>query len=124
MWERDGQKLIELAGQIGLEASSMTGLIDRMERAKLVKRQADPADRRVWRIQLTEKGKGIQPKITEVFAEAHARLTRGIPLGELAVVRKALGRFIENSGYLKGAQPPPSRIKAGLRRASKSGCAP
>ncbi len=105
LWIKDGQKLSELAQQIGLEASSMTGLIDRMERAKLVKRQSDPADRRVWRIHLTEKGQGIQRKIAGLFEEAHERLTRGIPLGELSVVRKSLGKFIENSGYLKGTQP-------------------
>ena len=58
----------------------------------------------MWRIHLTEKGKGIQPKIVEVFDEAHQRLTRGIPLGELAVVKKSLRAFIENSGFIKGAR--------------------
>ncbi len=99
LWEKDGQKLGELGGRIGLEASSMTGLIDRMERAKLVVRRSDPKDRRVWRVELTDKGRGLQGRVSAVFEEAYLTLTEGIPLGELAVVKKALLKFVENSGY-------------------------
>jgi len=74
----------------------MTGLIDRMERAKLV-------NRRVWRIELTDRGKRLQPRISAVFEEAYLTLTEGILLGELAVAKKVLVKFIENSGYLKGS---------------------
>lgn len=88
----------ELASEIGLEASSMTGLIDRMEKANLVKRQADPGDRRVWRIQLTKKGKSIQPSVSLILEETYQDLTRGISASELEATRRGLKKMIENSG--------------------------
>jgi len=99
LWEKDGQSLTELGNLIGLEASSMTGLIDRMEKANLVKRQADPRDRRVWRIQLTKKGAAIQPIVSEVIKESSGTLTRGISDQNLETTKRSLLKFIENSGY-------------------------
>jgi DNA-binding MarR family transcriptional regulator len=98
LWEQDGQSLSELASEIGLEASSMTGLIDRMEKAKLVRRQSDPSDRRVWRVQLTRKGQCIQPKVSAILEESYKDLTRGIGASELEVIRRGLKKMIENSG--------------------------
>lgn len=99
LWEQDSQTLTELANEIGLEASSMTGLIDRMEKASLVKRQSDPRDRRVWRIELTDKGRGIQPGVSRVMADSYEDLTRGISSREMDMIMSGLLKFIDNSGY-------------------------
>jgi len=99
LWEEDGQSLRQLAQGIGLEASSMTGLIDRMERSKLVKRRSDPRDRRVWRIQLTDKGKSIQGAVSEILEDTYKTLTRGISAPDLAATKRGLVKFIENTGY-------------------------
>jgi len=98
LWEKDAQTLSELGGRIGLEASSMTGLIDRMEKAKLVSRKSDPRDRRVWRVSLTEKGRMLQPQISAIFEQAYQDLTKGIALEELVVVKNSLKKFIKNTG--------------------------
>ena len=52
----DGQKPSELAEEVQLDASSMTGLLDRTEKANLIRRMRDPADRRALRIYLTPQG--------------------------------------------------------------------
>ncbi len=57
LWKEDGLKVVELGRRSGLEASTMTGLIDRMEHDGLVERRDDATDRRVQRINLTEKGR-------------------------------------------------------------------
>ena len=44
--EEDGQRACELAERVCLDASSLTGLVDRTERAGLVERRSDPEDRR------------------------------------------------------------------------------
>ena len=63
----DGMKIIDLGRCAGLEPSSMTGLIDRMERAGLVKREDDIHDRRVCRICLTQKGLSIRSDVIKII---------------------------------------------------------
>jgi DNA-binding MarR family transcriptional regulator len=63
LWEENGLKVIDLGRSAGLEPSTMTGLLDRMERDGLVERCADPADRRVQRIHLTTEGRSVRPAV-------------------------------------------------------------
>ena len=63
LWREDGLKMIDLGRRAGLEPSTMTGLLDRMERDGLVERRPDPADRRVLKIFLTATGAGIRETV-------------------------------------------------------------
>ncbi|HCA88147.1 MAG TPA: MarR family transcriptional regulator [Streptomyces sp.] len=45
-----------LAGQLGCDASNITGLVDRLEAHGLVSRHLDPADRRIKNVVATEQG--------------------------------------------------------------------
>ena len=49
----------ELAHRAGLAPSSVTALLDRMERAGLVRRTVQPADRRSQQITLTDRGRQV-----------------------------------------------------------------
>jgi DNA-binding MarR family transcriptional regulator len=53
----DGQKPRDLAEQVCLDASSLTGLLDRTEKSGLIERRPDPDDRRALRIHLTDAGR-------------------------------------------------------------------
>src|SRR5215831_19509075 len=46
LWEQDGVHVKDLAHQLCLDSSSLTGHLDRLERSALVVRQDDPDDRR------------------------------------------------------------------------------
>ena len=52
---KDGMRLTELGRCAGLEPSTITGLVDRMERDGLVSRKNVPNDRRAQKATLTEK---------------------------------------------------------------------
>ena len=56
---QDGLTLGELSEKMGLSASTITGLVDRLERDNYVRRMRDGADRRVVRIFFTSEGKQI-----------------------------------------------------------------
>ena len=49
----------ELAGRLGLTRSGTSRLVAGMERQKLLRREADRRDRRVYRLHLTAKGKRL-----------------------------------------------------------------
>lgn len=51
--------MLQLARYLGLDKSSMTGLINRAERRKLVERSASPHDGRVINVKVTAEGQEI-----------------------------------------------------------------
>jgi DNA-binding MarR family transcriptional regulator len=57
--EKDGTPLTILSRRLLVTAGNLTGIIDRMEKLDLVKRIPDSKDRRVTRVQLTEKGRQL-----------------------------------------------------------------
>lgn len=62
----------EIAGYLLLQSHSAVGLVDRAEAAGVVRRQPDPADGRVVRVQLTEKGDQLVTGLTRAhLAELH-----------------------------------------------------
>ncbi len=96
LWEQDGLQASKLGKKAGLEPSSMTGMIDRMERDGLIERQSDPDDRRALRIFLTENGRTAQTIITKVVDEALTSMFKGISDQEMETTKKVLKKFIEN----------------------------
>lgn len=53
--ERDGMNLKDLSQQVGLAHSTVSGIVDRLEREGFVQRQPDAQDRRFTKIFLSEK---------------------------------------------------------------------
>ena len=61
--EIDDLSLSELGRRIAAQNSTVTGIVDRMERDGLVTRERSEEDRRVWRIRPTERGQKIARSI-------------------------------------------------------------
>jgi MarR family transcriptional regulator, lower aerobic nicotinate degradation pathway regulator len=57
----------ELARLLGLDKSSVTGLVDRAERRGLVKRVPSMTDRRAMRVRLTDEGRALVSEISRRF---------------------------------------------------------
>lgn len=62
----------ELAGPLGCDKTNVTGLVDRLERRKLLRREVDAQDRRVIRVVLTEAGSALGVQLRTAFAETVA----------------------------------------------------
>jgi DNA-binding MarR family transcriptional regulator len=79
-----------LASELHCDASNVTWMTDRLEERGLVERTADPLDRRVKRLVLTEKGRKLR-------SEIERRLRAGVPgLDRLSAdERRTLGRLLE-----------------------------
>jgi len=97
LWSEDGLKVVELARRAGLETSTMTGLLDRMERDSLVSRQPDVHDRRASRIYLTERGRQVQGPVNEVLDRTLATVFYGISKDEVALTKDILKRVLTNA---------------------------
>jgi DNA-binding MarR family transcriptional regulator len=68
---REPLSMRELAERLYLDPSNLTALVDRLEVLGLVERQADPDDRRVKRLVITDKGTRLSDEIIgAVFEES------------------------------------------------------
>ena len=89
--EQDGALIGEAADALDLAPSAMTGLIDRMTRAELVERRADPKDGRAMRLHLTEKGYAARDEAKAGLDGINAHLREGFTDEEICVVARWLG---------------------------------
>lgn len=76
LFQDDGQQPKELADKVSLDSSSITGLLDRTERAGYLQRRPDPSDRRALRIYLTEAGRTKLRELEPVLGEVHERIQK------------------------------------------------
>lgn len=92
----DGVRLNELGRCAGLEPSSMTGLIDRMEKDGLLYRSNDPKDRRAQRVNLTEKGLGIRDRVFDAVNKMLSDAFAGIENEQFETAKKVMRKILIN----------------------------
>lgn len=87
--------LTELSERMSARNSTITGIVDRMERDGLVVRERSQNDRRVVLIRATEKGqklaRGLPAPAVEVFTSA----LQALPLADRKELRRILGELGE-----------------------------
>lgn len=59
----EGENQGHYADQLDVEPITLCRMVDRMEEAGLLERRRDPADRRAWRIHLTERSRSIHAEL-------------------------------------------------------------
>ncbi len=60
LWDKNGRQFKELAEFCSCSRSTITGIVDTMEKNDLVKRTLNPKDRRSLLVKLTKKGKELE----------------------------------------------------------------
>jgi DNA-binding MarR family transcriptional regulator len=83
----------ELAEFLEVERISLCRMIDRLADAGLVERRADPNDRRVWRLHLTDNSHGIIDQLAEVAQEVEREALASLSPAEQELVHDALSRM-------------------------------
>lgn len=94
--EEDHISQIELSERVGMNRATVTSVVDTMEREGLVRRIADPDDRRVYLIALTPKGRKLREPIMETIASIQAAASAGLSARELAEFRRIAERMQQN----------------------------
>lgn len=67
-----------LAERLGIEAMTLSGLVDRLEAKGFVERNPDPADRRAKLVTLTEAGSKVVAQIEPIAASIRSEAAHGI----------------------------------------------
>jgi MarR family transcriptional regulator for hemolysin len=85
----------ELADLVGVEGPTLVRLLDRLEEGGWARRKADPGDRRVNRVELTEKAQPRYERLSQAGLELSVELLRGIPKEDIETARKVLSAIRE-----------------------------
>lgn len=74
----DGLSQRELGDILVVDRSNITGLLDRLEKAGLVKRTDHPSDRRIYRVSLTSAGRKLWAKVQPRYLKVTEQVTAGL----------------------------------------------
>jgi DNA-binding MarR family transcriptional regulator len=95
-------KMIELAEHLGLDKSSISGLIDRAVKRGLVERVSSPDDGRSVRVALTPEGRVFAGAASEEIRKRVAKLTLHLALPEQRRLGALLVRMVTAQGLAAG----------------------
>jgi DNA-binding MarR family transcriptional regulator len=70
--------IAELHRSVGTKRSTLTNVLDRLERRGLVRRQLNPHDRRSFTIHVTPTGAGPARRLADAMDELEAEVRRGL----------------------------------------------
>ncbi len=109
---RPGATMSSIAAELGVGASAVSGLVDRLVAQGSVERQEDPADRRQQLVTITDAGTATLDRMREMRAQVTLRLLKGLDDDELEAFRTsliALDREVQRLDSVDASDTRPER---------------
>lgn len=101
----EGRSQREVAGAIGLPASRIVAIVDRLEARGWIERRTSASDRRTRSLHLTRRGRRVLGRIKAVSADHETELTRGLEPEERNTLVDLLRRVAGSQGLIEGVHP-------------------
>ena len=93
IWEFDMHNPKEIAEHMGIENSTISGILERMENKGLIKRTIDSSDRRYIHIELTEQSKELEVPVRTVVERVDKRVMSQFTKEEVITIKEILRRI-------------------------------
>jgi DNA-binding MarR family transcriptional regulator len=97
-------RLSELATRMGVDASTASRQVQQLERAGLVGRVGDPADRRASLLELTAEGDRVLARMRQARRASLARVLAGWSAAEQRTLAAALTRLVDDLERVTGVR--------------------
>lgn len=91
----DGPSQSELAEELEVERITLCRMVDRLAESGLVERRADPNDRRVWRLHLTDTANEIVGQLGEIGLELEEEALARLDERERVMLVEMLSRIAD-----------------------------
>ena len=101
LWQKDGISIKTLSEQCGLAITSLTSMLERMEKQGLLRRENDEKDRRKTLLFLTERAYTLREDYEAVSARMGTIFYEGFNEEEIRLFESFLRRVLDN---LEGGQ--------------------
>ena len=96
LWKYNGLSLSDLGKLLHFDNPTITGIINRMARAKLVRRVRDRNDRRVIKVHLTKKGLELQSVLPKLAEAVNSKAVENFSASEKKAILKLTKCIPEN----------------------------
>ena len=96
VWKNDGISQKDIAEYCGKDKTSVTKIIDTLEKKNLVVRVTDQLDHRVKRVVLSQKGRELFLSALPVMAQTRDELRSGISDKEIEALKSILSKIYKN----------------------------
>jgi DNA-binding MarR family transcriptional regulator len=107
LWEHGEQRQSDLIKTLGLDSSTVTKMLQRMEQAGFVSRRRAELDRRVVLVSATRAGQALRSQVEAAWRELEALTVADMSVGERTVAMKVLERFAANLAPAQAQAPDP-----------------
>ena len=98
LWRGDGVTISALTCDASSDGGTVTGILDRLERKELIRRQRSHADRRVVQIWLTDAGRDLEKPLTDIIEEINEMALIGLDEVAQQQLIGALEKVSDNLG--------------------------
>ena len=99
LWQRSYATPKQISEILCLETSTISGVLDRMQKKGLIDRSVDKEDRREVRVIATEKGQALEEPISKIIEEVNEEVLKCFSAEEVDVLKENL-RVIAKGKYL------------------------
>ena len=96
VWKNDGISQKDISEYCGKDKTSVTKIIDTLEKKNLVVRVTDQLDHRVKRVVLSQKGRELFLSALPVMAQTRDELRSGISDKEIEALKSILNKIYKN----------------------------
>lgn len=96
LWQNENITISNLAAHTSLANTTLTSMLDRMERSGLIVRKVDPNDRRSSLITLTSKAKGLKDDYEKISQQMNKLYYAGFTEVEIRNLETYLQRILDN----------------------------
>ncbi len=96
----------DLATRSGVTRATMTGLLDGLERERLIRRECDQSDRRMLLVELTRRGRTMLDEIFPDYYKRIAKLMGDLSEGEKKHLIELLNKITPGINAMTDPEPP------------------
>lgn len=104
----------ELSVRLQIHPSRLVAILDKLEKRNLAERRANPEDRRLYSLHLTEDGREILGRIGKVAREHQEALLASISAEERGQLTAMLHRIADAQGLTRGVHPGYKKLHKGV----------
>jgi DNA-binding MarR family transcriptional regulator len=102
LWQEDNLPIYQLSQRTSLAKTTLTSMLDRLEKQGYLRRIPDPQDRRQIRIALTERARAMNERYQKVSAEMSEIFYSGFDQEEILQFEDTLRKILENLKQYEG----------------------
>ena len=102
LWQREFATPKQISEILCLETSTISGVLDRMQKKGLIDRVINKEDRREVRVVPTDKGKALEAPITKIIDDVNDEVLRCFSSDEIAVLKNNLRIIADGSHFAEG----------------------